>query len=238
MGSAATLATTTTAAPLDAPQVAGGGAVSVTTPPAPGTYTYVQTGTTLIKDQGQAPQPRDATGTMIVEPPQQTSQGTEVKMEREEGAGTKQLQTLLYNDKGISIVYVKNYVSIVNKIEEFECKPDRPVLILPTGIGPGSSWQDRVSCGSEGQIEYTANVAAQEPVTLADGAAVDSLKIDVTIKVAASGTRKLRTESKESFWFSPQIRLQVKIQDETTAQLSVYDIERSSVDLLQSATPK
>lgn len=235
---AETLATTTTAAPLAAPEVSGGGTVSVTTPPAAGTYTYDQTGTTLVKDQGQQPKTRDATGTLVVSAPTQGSDGAEVKMEREEGSGTKQLQTLLYNDKGISIVYVKNYLAVVNKIEEFECKPDRPVLILPVGIGPGSTWQDRVSCGSNGQIEYSATVAAEEPVTLGDGSATDALKIDVSIKVTATGSRTLHTQSKETFWFSPAARLQVKIQDDTSAQLSVYDIERHSVDVLQTTTPR
>lgn len=231
---AATLATTTTAAPLAAPQVSAAGTISVTEPPAPGTYTYSQTGTTGVLNQGQDPKPRDPTGTLTISAPSQVTGGTEVKYERIEGGGTRSEQTLLFNDKGVSLTSVKNTLPVVSQSREYVCKPSRPVLILPVGIGPGSSWEDRVSCEA-GQISYKATVVSMGDVTLGDAKTVQALEIDVTNTVDGPG---LKTESEQKYWFAPDSRLNVKMQDSTKAQLSVYDVTHSGIDLLESITPR
>lgn len=230
----ATIATTTTAAPLAAPQVSAGGTISVTTPPAPGTYTYAQTGTTGVLNQGQEPKQRDATGTLTVSAPTQVSGGTQVTFERIEGGGTRSEQTLLFNDQGVSLTSVKNTLPVVSQSHDYVCKPSRPVLILPTGIGPGSTWEDRVSCEA-GQITYKASAAALADITLGDGSTVQALEIDVTNTVDGPG---LKTESTQKYWFAPSTSLNVKVQDSTKAQLSVYDVTHDGTDLLQSTTPK
>lgn len=230
----ATVATTTTAPPLAAPQVSAGGSISVTRPPAPGTYTYAQTGTTGVLNQGQAPKQRESTGTLAVSTPTQVSGGTQVTYERIEGGGTRSEQTLLFNDQGVSLTSVKNTLPVVSQSRDYVCKPSRPVLILPVGIGPGSTWEDRVSCEA-GQITYKATATALADVTLGDGSAIQALEIDVTNTVDGPG---LKTESVQKYWFSPDLSLNVKVEDSTKAQLSVYDVTHEGTDVLQSATPK
>lgn len=229
----ATIATTTTAPPLAAPEVSAGGSISVTTPPKPGTYTYAQTGSTGVLNQGQAPKPRDTTGTLKVSSPKQTAAGLEVELERIEGDGQRGEQTLLFNDKGVSLTSVENTVPVVSQSRDYVCKPSRPVLILPVNIGPGSSWEDRVSCEA-GQITYKATVAALTDVTLGDGSTVQALEIEVTNTIDGPG---LKTQSTQRYWFAPTIALNAKVEDSTKAQLSVYDVTHDGTDLLQSATP-
>lgn len=231
---APSIATTTTEAPLAAPQVSASGTISVTKPPAPGTYTYAQTGTTNVLNQGQDPKPRDPTGTLAVSKPTQVAGGTEVTYERIEGGGSRSEQTLLFNDQGVSLTSVKNTLPVVNQSRDYVCKPSRPVLILPVGIGPGSTWEDRVSCEA-GQIYYKATVVALGSVTLGDGTAVQALQIQVTNTVDGPG---LKTQSDQEFWFAPDTSLNVKLTDSTKAQLSVYDVVRDGTDLLESTTPK
>lgn len=229
----ATIATTTTAAPLAAPEVSSGGSISVTTPPKAGTYTYAQTGSTGVLNQGQAPKARDSKGTLTVSSPRKTAAGTEVDFERIEGDGQRGEQTLLFNDKGVSLTSVKNTVPVVSQSRDYVCKPSRPVLILPVNIGPGSSWEDRVSCEA-GQITYKATVAALTDVALGDGSTVQALEIEVTNTIDGPG---LKTQSTQRYWFAPTIALNAKVEDSTKAQLSVYDVTHDGTDLLQSATP-
>lgn len=230
----ATIATTTTAPPLAAPQVSAGGTISVTKPPAAGTYTYAQTGTTGVLNQGQAPKQRETTGTLSVSTPTQVSGGTQVTYERIEGGGTRSEQTLLFNDQGVSLTSVKNTLPVVSQSRDYVCKPSRPVLILPVDIGPGSTWEDRVSCEA-GQITYKATVAALTDVSLGDGSTVQALEIDVTNTVDGPG---LKTESVQKYWFAPNLSLNVKVEDTTKAQLSVYDVTHEGTDVLQSSSPK
>lgn len=231
---AGTLATTTTAAPLAAPEVSAGGTISVTKPPAPGIYEFGQTGTTGVLNQGQEPKTRDSTGTLEVSAPSQSAGGTEVQFERIEGGGTRSEQTLLYNDQGISLTSVRNTLPVVSQSRDYVCKPSRPVLILPVNIGPGSTWEDRVSCEA-GQISYKATVGALTDVVLGDGTSVQALEIDVANTVDGPG---LKTQSTQKYWFAPSLSLNVKVTDSTRAQLSVYDVTHEGTDLLQSATPK
>lgn len=230
---AATIATTTTAPPLAAPEVTAGGTISVTTPPKAGTYIYAQTGSTGVLNQGQEPKPRDTTGTLKVSTPKQTSAGIEVELERIEGDGQRGQQTLLFNEAGVSLTSVENTVPVVSQSRDYVCKPSRPVLILPVNIGPGSSWEDRVSCEA-GQITYKATVSALADIPLGDGTTVQTLAIDVTNTIDGPG---LKTQSTQKYWFAPTIALNARVEDNTQAQLSVYDVTHTGTDHLQSATP-
>lgn len=229
----ATIATTTTAPPLAAPEVSASGAISVTSPPKAGTYVYAQTGSTGVLNQGQEPKPRDTTGTLKVSAPRQTPAGIEVELERIEGGGQRSEQILLFNEAGVSLTSVENTVPVVSQSRDYVCKPSRPVLILPVNIGPGSSWEDRVSCEA-GQITYKATVAALTDVVLGDGSTVQALEINVTNTIDGPG---LKTQSTQRYWFAPTLALNAKVEDSTKAQLSVYDVTHDGTDLLQSATP-
>jgi hypothetical protein len=219
---------------LAEPNVTGTtGSAPIGEPPAAGTYTFLQKGTNHVKDQGQDPETRDATGTLKLDAAQRTDAGLQQASTRLEGQSSRIEQVLLYNERGVFLVSQNNDIPLVNTVRRYTCTPKRPVLILPAGVGPGSTWEDRVDCEA-GQIAYEAKVEAQEDVTLGDGTVVPTLRIAAHANVVGKG---LNTDQRLTLWWAPSLRLAVKVADETTAQVSVYDVERRAEDVLQSASP-
>ncbi|MCC7077800.1 MAG: hypothetical protein IT198_11790 [Acidimicrobiia bacterium] len=233
-GTVADSVTTTTRPPaFEAPEGQASGTISITASPPPGTYEYTQTGTTHVLDQGTDPKPMPPKGTLEVDPASQGPSGFEQMQTRFDGTGDRIEQNILYASDGVYLAGYETDVSVVGSKRSFVCKPDRPVRIFPQGVAVGDRWEDRVDC-ENGQIHYLAVAEALEDVTLGDGTVVPTLKVRVENTIDGEG---LRTDSTYVLWVSPDLGISVKTEDSTDAELSVYDIERRTQDLLVSTTP-
>ena len=204
------------------------GAIGALAPPEPGTYTYLQTGTVEVLDQGQGPETRKAEGTLRV-----TRDGDDVTTVRTEKTGSRIEQVLQYGAEGVFLLRQVQEQPVVNTTRTYQCVPKRPVLILPKGTRVGATWEDRVDCEA-GQIYYKATAEASEPVLLGDGKSVTALRLGVHTTIDGAG---LNSDTHMTIWFAPDLRIVVKQTEDTKAQLSVYDIIRKAEDVLDSGTP-
>lgn len=218
--------------PVSSPAVVAADGISIRTPPAPGTYRFSQSGTELRPDQATGePVPRPAQGTLDVESMSSVGSGARQQQTSDPGDGTFTTETLLYGPDGVSLISYEIRVPVVNRIRTYVCSPQRPAVILPASIGPGSRWDDTVDCGTPGSFfHYTAHVDGEAVgIALADGRNVKALHVAFTSDIL---TPDLVAHSEGALEYSPELRLAVHAATTSHGSVSGYPFRQEGEDRL------
>ena len=180
-------------------QVGAGAALA----PAPaGTYHYTTTGASTF---GLTTVPFPAVSTLTVDPPSGTHQHSTRDLRNAQGAGPLIEYSLDYRPEGIFVEALKLTTSAQGFTNAQDLRPPAPVLLLPTGGGPGNHQEFDVSGGGS-TAHLVLDVSRAERVTIA-GQSVDTLVMRLTASLPpgdVSGQLDLTA------WFSPSSRLFVK----------------------------
>jgi hypothetical protein len=237
-GATATTAKGTTGTTASHTRTATGGTVPASTkvkPPAPGVYTYDNTGTSSA---GSIP----PTTKVTISPAEGARQKSVGEEKDASGNGSTTTTVLEYRDDGLYLVSLRVDTKQGPVSQTFDFAPAAPVLFAPLPATAGRTWTVDLQ-SSDGCYAAHADAkvdATGVTVNAAGGSQVTdqvSTKTHITT-IKQSGCAAFDLNQTQTIWFSPQSRLTVK--QHTVTDGTAYGTIKVTSDetsVLRSTTP-
>lgn len=192
-------------------------------PAAPGRYVYDTSGQVVT---ALGPSPLPPTSTLVVHPPSGGRQRA-VRTIGEAGGPSATTEWVSdYRDDGIYLVSLTQTVSVLVLSATQGLTPVAPVLLVPTGAGPGDR-REFDAASTAGTAHVVVEVLRRETVTVGAGA-VDTLVVRVLATLPEAGATADLT-----VWLAPAHGLYVREQSVLAAEAGRVEYQAT----LRSLTP-
>ena len=200
-------------------------------PAAAGTYTYDTDGQRRLSG-GQSRQFPPET-TLEVRDPQGERQYSIRDLRDSEGNGTVTETELVYTSDGVRLAYLKitsHFGSGLTDVREF--RPDPPVMLAPTGAGPGDVIRFTLK-GSGTTVRNVVRVGRAENVQVG-GETVRTFLVTINSKFSGA----LQGEQKAITWVDPNNLLSVREHVTTHVRNGPVEVDSEYEAKLQSLDPR